>query len=393
LTINLLAEDPQPVREISLNPTTNPEYAEADMEEAVEKTEYAAAGTMPIEEVRANYWLGYEKNMRERMLVDASIADRKVKQGIIQQTMRLAAADGRAPTKAERDFVLSIDMEEFKANPKTIIERLYATRFTDDVVQAAGEEVLLAEEESPEGTKVVRDAVQEYTTKQQIAQKVLAEVKARADKASILDKGFAFAKGLIPFYSWFQQTNKVDNNGALLLGENVEKQMRTLYLMEPEEFEAKLREAVSGIEAENILEAFNFASSAVRFSGSDALWGNIFTALDAYDVATLGVVGAVAKFAKRGQGTVKAGAVSGATTKQARQVLTGDIKGASETQAVERLQAATTSVNPAGAQVAGVVQSVPVQQLQTLMQRSRFAGPPVVHAEYWFAQQRARSPP
>jgi hypothetical protein len=367
LTINLLAEDPQPVKEISLNPTTNPEYAEADMEEAVEKTTYAAAGTMPMEEVRANYWLGYEKNMRERMLVDAAISERKVKQGLIQQTMRLAASEGRAPSPEERDFILNIDLEEFAANPNTIIERLYATRFTQDVVQQAGEEVLLAEEESPEGTRIVRDAVEEYTTKQQIAQKVLAEVKARADKASILDKGFAFAKGLIPFYSWFQQTNKIDNNGALLLGENVEKQMRSLYLMSPEEFEVALRKAVSGIESENILEAFNFASSAVRFSGSDALWGNIFTALDAYDVATLGAAGAIVKFAKRAQGTVKAGAVSGATTKQARQVLTGDIAGASETQAIERLQAATTSTNPAGAQTAGVAQSVPVQQLETLM--------------------------
>lgn len=336
---------------ISLRPNSgerpvNPEL----IDEKVDAVTYALGDQIPSEQVRLSFWQGYEGRLREQAAVQESIRDRRARQDLINEVSRAAAADGRPITTEESDYIMLVSRETVQTNPATIFEKLYTRRLVDDILNSPDnpeiEEALAVT--APEEVEEVRSAEEDFLTKQQIAMTILQEVKSRADSAPVHGKAWAFIKGFIPFYSWAQQRDRIKQGGSLLLGQNVEDQMRTLYLGSVDDFGPRLRAAVAGIEQENILEALRFASAAVSYSGSDALWDNVFTGFDAVDVATLGAAAGARALVRAGKlvntarSTARATSVPGSTTRVARQVLSGNINGAAQTSSLQRLQAGTT---------------------------------------------------
>jgi hypothetical protein len=339
-------------KKITLQPTQSPAVVNPEeLDNRVEAADYALEGEYPTDQIRMSFWLGYEDQLREQTVVRERIKERRLRQGYVQEVLEAAAADGRPLEVAERDYIMRVSGETLVHSPKTIFEHLYTRRLVNDILAAENNEV--AEEaalEAPEEAEYTNDVTADFMTKQQIAMKIMNEVRARADATPFQDKAFAFAKGLIPFYTWFQQRDRIKQGGSFFLGQNIEDQARSLYFIpDIAEFESTFRNAVETIGKENILEALSFASAMVSYSGSDALWDNVFTGMDAVDIATLGTtagVGAVVaarRWTRRARSITAASSVPGSTTNVARQVLQGNIGAAARQQALNRIQAATTT--------------------------------------------------
>lgn len=372
-TINLM---PEPAKgTISLAPTIVSSQDPAVLEDRAEKASYGMGQTSPgYESVLANMYLGAEGQIREEASLNDAIEDRQKKTQMVMDVSRAAATEGRGLTAEESEYVRSLSTVNQVA-PSVVLEDLYARRFMaelDEYPDWGSFEEAFAE--APRSAVTVRDAGQDFLTKQEVAQKVLQETQERLENQSWFDTGVDFAKGVIPFYSWVQTKDRIEGTGSssVFLGQNITEQLRGLYLLPPAEFESRLREAITGLSEENTMEAINLATAAVNYSGQDAAWNNLFTGLDAVDVATLGataVVGnmtAATRYARRVKSAVQ-GSAAPLGGKPARQVLQGNIKGASQTKAINRLNGVLpTATMPTSANVAKG-NTRPQQQLDDLL--------------------------
>lgn len=336
---------------VSLSPKkATRSYQPEELEYRVDQTDYALQEEIPSEQIRLSFELGYEDRLREQAVAREGIKERRQRQNIVSQVAKAFAMEGRTMLPEEREFIMGVSGGQIQRDPNTIIEHLYARRLAEEIINEPENNEIQEEafnEQTPEENVYTQSAMEDFMAKQQIAMTILDELKSKADATSVLDKGFAMLKGLIPFYTWAQNANRIKvNGGSFFLGANIEDQMRTLYFNDQKNFEAILRAAVEDMSKENTLEALNFASAAVSYSGSDSLWDNVFTGLDTADVATLGVSALAtsalkgAKWIRKAKGIVQSSALPGSTTKQARQVLSGNMVGASQTGALNRLQTA-----------------------------------------------------
>jgi hypothetical protein len=369
VTVTLIPPAPSKGK-ISLAPTREVIiHSPEETEERTDAISYALRDEIPRDQIMRSLQQGFEEQLRKQAALQEQIKERKFRQRLVSDVSRAAAADNRPITEDERQYIMTVSSETIQTSPETVFEHLYTKRLVEDILAESDEveQALESGEDVEEETQEVLTATEDFMTKQQIAMTIMQEVKTRADQAPLVGKAWAFVKGLIPFYTWVQQRDRIQTSGgSLLLGANIEDQMRTLYLGGVEEFGPRLRAAVEALEKENILEALSFASAAVSYSGSDALWDNLFTGLDAVDVATLGTtagIGAVVstgRLVKKAKSVTSASATPGATQTTARQVISGNISGASHTQAAQRLITATTNQISAGS-------PTPHQNLRALM--------------------------
>ena len=324
---------------VSLDANFEKRYTDESLEAQADRAAYALADQFPNERVKSDFWLGHEKRLRDLAFAQESVAERKRKLGLVQHVSAKAASENRPISVIERDILLNLSKEELDADPNSIIEKLYARRQTEEFMKANISDVVAVEEDTPEVVPVIRSALEDIQAKQQIAQTVLAEVQKKYEDSSLLEKVGNFAVQLIPLYTWAHQHNAIAGSGSnIMTGSNIEEQSRSLYLTPSlVEFERKLRTAVNELSESNLMEAVQFASSMVSYTGTDALWDNIFFGLDAIDVGVTGAAVAGARLMKKGKSAVKATAIPGGTSERARKVIQGDIAGAARVKAKSRL--------------------------------------------------------
>lgn len=371
-TISLLPPEPQ--GSISLAPSVVSTQDPLALEDRAEKADYGMAAASPGKEaLLANMHLGAEGQIRAEASSRDAIAERQRRAQVIADTAMIAASEGRPISVEEQDRILK--SQKPPVDPNVILEDLYARRFMNELEDypewGTFQEAFA---ESPEKAEEIRATGQDFLTKQEIAQRILQEADEVVKNQSWLDTGVDFAKGVLPGYTWFQTVNRLEGTGSdnLFQGTNMSQQIRGLYLQDPATFEKNLREAVSSLSQENALEAVNFAAAVLKYSGQDAAWGDVFTGLDAVDVATLGagaVVGSAAaasRYAKRVKSAVASGAVPGQGV-ASRHVLQGNMTAASQAGATARLnKVLPTNVTPTSANVA-VGNTRPQQQLDDLL--------------------------
>lgn len=295
--ITLKPEAPVPEDKFSTPATAKPSTTDPEaVTDRATKAEYgmqAIPGT-DTSNLTDNFLLGFEDQVRDQALVANDIQERKKRIGMVQEIAQKATADGRSISAAERQFVMDLSATELQNNQATILEQLYSQRFITDAIEEGevnsdssfGDAV----SEEPEQAIVVRDTAIDLATKTEISNRILGELQQRLSEASWASQGADFLKGVIPFYSWYQQRDRIKGTGSgnFFLGQNLTEQIRGLYLQSPADFEVNLRTAVNSLAEENLLEAVSLASAASAYNMDNAAWDNVFTGLDAVDVATLG---------------------------------------------------------------------------------------------------------
>jgi hypothetical protein len=333
----------QPSIGINLDPKIPQTKDPVVVENTAVQYDYAMDQDSPgVEQLIQNIHLGADEQIREEASLNKAAKDRQAKIQLVQEVAHRAAADGRPISQDEYNQINEVNTDQVPSS--VIIEELYSNRFLNELEEypefGTFQEAFA---EAPKQATELRGAARDFMTKQQIAQKLLEETRQRLEGNFFLNTAGEFALGLLPFYSWSQQHNALSEEGSLLLGANVSAQMRALYLLPPDQFEAKLREAVTS--QENTLEALTLVSNALEYTSGQGIWDDVFTGLDAVDVATLGATGLV-KYARRLKSVVSASANTGGGA-IGRQVVQGDIAAASHTTAMQRIKAVgNKTVNP-----------------------------------------------
>lgn len=333
MAINLLPTPPQPTIDLS---ASNQTVSEVGAEKQTQRASYATRGTIPPQQIRDSILLGYEDILREQVYYTQALEDRQNKIATISEVSNTAAAEGRGLSDEEIQYVTELAASAPGFSPKTVLETMYAKRFNEDLIKE-DQEFAELEAVAPETAKQVFNATEDFMTKQQIAMKILEEQQERFERAGFGAQALSFAGLLVPGMSWLRQQDRIsgsNNEGAFFSGSNIESQLQSLYLMNPEDFEGNLREAIESLSQENLFDALNFAQAAVSFSSSEAAWENIFGVVDAFDIATLGG-GLALRSVLKSRKAVRAAA---AGTSIARQVSQGDIAGAANTAVVQRIK-------------------------------------------------------
>lgn len=334
MAINLL---PEPVEKPTIDITEHPPItSEVSTAARVERYDYAMQDMLPPQQVQDSVMLGFEDSLREQAYFNEVMKDRERKHQIIQDLANQSAAEGRSISQQEHEYIMDLTGTEIRQNPNTILETLYARRFIQDMASEPNSEVRAVAEAAPEAADMIVNAVEDNMTKQGIAQRILEEQRDRQNNAGWFTNTVDFGEQLIPGLSWLRTQDRIEgtnNEGQFFAGSNIESQIQSLYFMSPEAFETNLRAAVEELSGENTFDAMLLAQAAVEYSSENAGWDNLFGALDAVDIATLGA-GAAMTVARKSQSAVRAAKAGGSI---ARQVAQGNIAGASQTAVNTRL--------------------------------------------------------
>src|SRR5690606_28132679 len=119
------------------------------------------------------------ERLREKTALDEQIKEGNRRQAPIKNICGVAASENRPRTEDEKNQIIGISNEESTIDPKTILERLYAQRFSEELIASAPEATEIPEET----TAAVRDFTSDFLAKQQIAQRIYEEQSSRFQKA------------------------------------------------------------------------------------------------------------------------------------------------------------------------------------------------------------------
>lgn len=332
-----LLQPQQPVKQggVSMDPITY-DTDPQKMEERINRNIYGMTGRVPTDTVALDMMSGNELRLREHTASALALSEYQDDLAYISSISLMAAQEGRPLTEDEQAIILNQEIPRY--NPNLVLEILYSRRFMDDI-EAEDSILETAEAENSDATRQVRNFSEEVIQKQEVARRVLEESIERWESRGLLGQIWDVGRGIIPFYSDFQQRGRLSKagSGEFFLGEAIQAQVTALWSLPPDEFEVRLREAISELGEENTMEAMALASAVIEYSGSDALWDNIWTALDLADVALIGgsAISGVAGYIGKSQRAIRAASVDG--SEAARQVAQGNVQGAARTKARRHL--------------------------------------------------------
>lgn len=272
---------PVPAGTVSLVETKQTPRDEDTVRTVVEKADYALAESSPgKQELAESVWSGLDDRIRKQASLADAVARRNDYIKESSQIVANAGAEGRALTDEEKKIVLARPLIE---EDPLALEARYADRLVDEA------------DPEPEAYKEVADEERSIVLKQEIAHRVLRDALVKQKETGWGGFLVDVAKGMIPGYSWFKQTDRIEGlqTESVFTGQNKSEQFRSLYLLPASEFEQRLSEAVNQLASENIVEAVSFASDAVEYSSGVKVFDNAMFGLDVTDIATLGVGAAV----------------------------------------------------------------------------------------------------
>lgn len=201
---------------------------------------------------------------------------------------------GRKPTVDEIEIVRGLsDAELFKPDVSTALERNYSKLYTNFLSSTSANAIApVAFEEDENAAYEVLDRAQTAQTRALIANDLRETVEKEYSDSGYFTSGVAWAKTMIPGYTWYKQRNNVPGASAWLTGNNLDEQLTVLYNMPPRQFKETLKAVLDNLKTSNIVEARDFANAVVSYGTNDRNLGNIFNLADLASIPTSALTGA-----------------------------------------------------------------------------------------------------
>lgn len=274
------------------------------VDEAVAKQRAAKASWAMGEEARPQdntynkITSGYEGMLRNQDATAKQVEDRQRRLGVIQEMVK----GGQPLNEAEVQTILTLSQDKLR-NPNTVWEEEFAKRTVDTALTLRPYKPMDdALAEAPDETMDAMDVAQEMITKKEIAQRHLEDMEQKWKGMSIGGKVLDFGLTMVPFYSWYNLQNELEQAqpSALLPGSNLLEQVEYLHTLPPAEFDFALSQVLGDLSSRNVTDAITFAQAAMQMPSTDVALTNAFGILDVADVAlTLGIGAAARKGARR----------------------------------------------------------------------------------------------
>lgn len=305
---------------------------------------------------------GYESVTRSQDAVNKQLEERKRRLGVIQEMTK----EGKPLDPVERDMIISLSQDKLQ-NPNTVWEEEYAKKVVDTALTIQPfpqfDESMSV---NPEDTLDAMDAAQNSIARKEIAQHKLESLNQQWETLSIGSKVADFGLTMVPFYSWYNLQNRLENAQAtsVLPGNNQLEQIEYLHSLPPDQFEIALDQALQEISKLSVLDAMTFAQGALGMPASEVGLTNTFGVLDALDVA----VAPAAALAKAG---------SRAARRFGRQA----------TRASQATQQTTQTVVPSATPVVPSSQVVPRSSISSKVYRTEEGWVPMSDQAGWDAAE------
>ena len=209
--------------------------------------------------------------------------------------LNTVSQDGTPMTKDKADFILALSKEDIATNKidynemekryaENAYRLLYANSTNENLdTSAKGQEKL--------------DFVQSYTRSMEVFKKIY-EDNNDWDETSVLGYAWNLGEQFVPYKSAYAKYDK--NASGWLSGANLESQLQTLWLMEPQAREAAFKTRYEEIKASNPLDAQEWAQAVISYSQQDSVLDSAFNLIDATSLP-------VGKLLKGGLKTAKVG--------------------------------------------------------------------------------------
>lgn len=273
--------------------TTTPNLPQDVVEQRAAKYDFALGEKSPGPlEIRDRIYSDLEQADRQRYALEKQVELSTFKNQMIQGTVDNAASQGRDLTPEESQLVQDLsltDMETFKQDPQTFMEREFAKR----VISTSVDSTDLTEDDfaKMDLTESLIAAKESY---QKLAEETYAEVKNQSWAGYLADSG----KGLFPFYMWYKLHNVLtqEKGGSFLAGDNLAEQVRAAYSEPIETTLPKVKATIAQLKRDNPQLAMMFANALVEYSSTDANIDNLL--ISGIDMATFLPVGTAVKGAK-----------------------------------------------------------------------------------------------
>ena len=263
-------------------------------------------GSAGRESIERALYAGSEDSLRLKAVSDENLRAYRLRQSIAEDLVR--GKNGEPLSKQEQAIIQGLtnaEAQTYMQSPKTVLERLYATRMVDtanSIVLTGAHERLIAEGGSEEADRMSSTGIDIIAHKER-AQRHLEDVNARWKTAGYASTVSNYAEQVVPFFSWWNYQNAIPSMGearSFLPGNNLEEQVRHYYTLPLNQAEEVLARAVERMESANPLDAKNFLEAIISYSNTDKFVNNVFGVLD---VATVAPIGTLAK-ATRATGTL-----------------------------------------------------------------------------------------
>ena len=248
--------------------------------------------------------LGFtDQYLRQQASIREQIAGVERKRQEITGIVKQSVVSGVDLSGAEAALIKDIRERGTASDPNTVIERKYAERYVEDLLESLG--IAPEDPEEGRGMRSTEEMLKELVAQQEIARTVASDVQNRFQKQNWGHTAFQFVAGLAPGVSWANTHDRVDSASGFFQGENIASQIRALNALPPDEYREALTKAVDEIAEFSIFDAMLFSSAAVKYSATDVWWDNAFSVIDAVDIGVTGTGIALGKFAGRTAKVVK----------------------------------------------------------------------------------------
>lgn len=238
----------------------------------------------------------YENNQDHE--VDAIVGDKLAKEDMKQKEQLITEMiDMQDPNLGA--VVQSMTVPSFEEFSRNAVVKDYARKLTETV---AGNSFDFAFEvnnsEKAESAHTALDITERWL-------QVSSHIRDRVDienelwnQKTLAGKAGSFAWGLIPILDTYATHDALDGapTSSIMKGNNIEEQVRWLWLQDPDDIPALLDEAIEDVRSfAGDLAALNYAQLMLTLSSSDKFMENTFGVLD---IVTSGLVGGAAKLGK-----------------------------------------------------------------------------------------------
>lgn len=246
-----------------------------------------------------------EAQVRQRASYKNAAEFQQAKQAYIDEVLK--TRDPSNPmTLEEATHISNMTQEEFNSLDPDAMEKMYSQKI---VRQLSGSHPTSTKAltENPETYHNIQDAAEQGVQKQEVALRFVEDRRREYDtQTGIVGKIWNTFEQFIPFKT--QLTQYDTEMQSWLPGNNMADQVRSLWLLPPAQFSAKLEEGYALIAAHNPQDALDWAESVLSYSRMSSGTANVMFGVD---VATTVPFGSLLKLVKGAE--VAGKAVQGAT--------------------------------------------------------------------------------
>lgn len=301
-----------------------------------ENATYAAEGLVSDNEIMLGFNGDAEKTLRSHVSVMKDVTSSQQRNSVVQNLVNSAAAERRDLSDLEIDFIQQL-RETPNEDPDVILEKLYASRFVDEVV--ADQIVDTEEEDQYAGFKEgIIQGAKEGLTRKALIEAYKEEAQAEADAAGWGRLAWDVGSSMVPGVTWSNthaDAKGVESTGfmgSILPGDNTRDAIEYLnQAQSASEFNTRLRQIGDDMGSFSLQDKLTFIDRVHSGTNEDFFWDNLMIAgLDVASIIPVAKIATATKSAAKAVTTLGKG-------NAARMAAQGNIEGASRQAAVDRM--------------------------------------------------------